>query len=169
MRRLFPLLLAVPFAAYAQVPGLVSIGAGAADVLGSRTRTAVDLRFEYRAGLSLAPFTEPLFAMRPWAGIEGTSRGAVWGGAGLLLDIPAGRFSFVPQTGVGAYDQGHGAPLGSVLEFRTGAELAYRFLNGPRIAVGFTHTSNAGVARRNPGMEAVVVNCQIPLSRLLSP
>jgi hypothetical protein len=139
------------------------------DVLGSGTRTAADLRLEYRAGLSLASFTDPLLAVRPWAGIEGTSRGAVWGGAGLLLDIPVGRFSFVPQAGVGGYDQGRGRNLGSVLEFRTGADLAYRFLDGSRLAVAFTHTSNADIARRNPGMEGIVVNYQIPLSWLLGP
>jgi lipid A 3-O-deacylase len=169
MRCPFPLLLAIPIAAHAQTPGLVSIGAGATDVLGNATRTAVDLRLEYRSGLSLTPFTEPLLAVRPWAGIEGTSRGAVWGGAGLLLDIPVDRFSFVPQAGVGGYDQGHGTALGSVLEFRVGAELAYRFTAGSRLAVAFTHTSNAGVARHNPGTEGVVVNYQFPLSRFLGP
>lgn len=74
---------------------------------------------------------------------------------------------------MGGYDQGRGqgrgTPLGSVFEFRTGAELAYRFLDGSRLAAAFTHTSNAGVARRSPGMEGIVVDYRTPLSRLPGP
>ena len=172
MRRLLPLLLLAPVAAQAQnapgpTPNLLVLGAGATDVLGGGQRTAADMRLEYRAGLSLAPFTGPLFAVRPWAGLEGTSRGSVWGGAGLLLDVPLGRFSLVPQAGVGGYGQGRGRNLGSVLEFRTGVELAYRFLDGARVGAAFTHTSNANVARHNPGTEAVTVSYQAPLSWLV--
>lgn len=165
MRRLLPLLLA-PFTVHAQVPSLLVLGAGATDVLHGGERTAADLRLEYRAGLSLAPFTEPLLTVRPWAGVEGTSRASFWGGAGILLDIPVGRFSFLPLAGVGGYEQGDGKNLGSPLEFRTGVELDYRFANGSRVGAEFTHTSNAFVARHNPGTEAIIVNYQIPLGWL---
>ena len=163
MRRLLTLLL-VPAAAHAQgAPGQLVLGAGATDVFGGEQRTAADLRLEYRAGLSLLPFTQPLLAVRPWAGIEGTSRGSVWGAAGLLLDVPIGRFSLVPQAGVGGYDQGGGKNLGSTLEFRTGVELAYRFRDGSRVGAEFTHMSNAGIARHNPGTQAITVSYQFPL------
>jgi lipid A 3-O-deacylase len=166
MRRLLPLLLLAPFAAHAQASSLLVLGAGATDVLEGGARAAADLRLEYRAGLSLAPFTEPLLAVRPWVGIEGTSRGSVWGGAGILLDIPIGRFSLVPQAGVGGYEQGDGKDLGSPLEFRTGVELDYRCADGSRVGAEFTHMSNANVTRHNPGTEAVVVNYQFPLGWL---
>ena len=167
MRRLFPLLLLAPLAAHAQAPSLFVLGAGATDVLEGGKRAAADLRLEYRAGLSLLPFTEPLLAVRPWAGIEGTSRGSVWGGTGLLLDVPIGRFSLVPQAGLGGYEQGGGTNLGSSLEFRTGLELAYRFQDGSRLGIEFTHMSNAGIARHNPGMQAITVSYQIPLGLLI--
>lgn len=162
MRYLLPLLLA-PFAAHAQAPDLLVFGAGATSVLHGGEQSAADLRLEYRAGLSLAPFTEPLLAVRPWVGVEGTSRRSVWGGVGILLDIPVGPLSLVPQAGVGGYEQGAGKNLGSPLEFRTGLELDYRFENGSRIGAEFTHMSNASVTRHNPGTEAIVVNYQIPL------
>lgn len=160
-------LLLAPHAAHAQAaPSLLVLGAGATDVLEGGKRAAADLRLEYRAGLSLLPFAERFLAVRPWAGLEGTSRGSVWGGAGLLLDIPIWRFSLVPQVGVGAYGQGRGKALDSPLEFRTGVELAYRFDDGSRVGAMFTHMSNAGIARRNPGTEAVIVSYQIPLGWL---
>lgn len=171
-RRLAPVLaLAAPLAAHAQVfpttaPPLVVLGVGATDVLAEARRAAADFRLEYRSGLSLLPFTERVLAVRPWAGLEGTSRGSFWGGGGILLDIPVWRFSLVPQAGVGGYAQGNGKDLGSALEFRTGVELAYRFGDGSRVGAMFTHISNAGITRRNPGTEAVTVNFQLPLSWL---
>ena len=168
MRRLVTLMLLAPLAAQAQTtPSLLVLGAGATDVLEGGKRTAADLRLEYRARVSLLPFGEQYAALRPWAGIEGTSRGSVWGGGGVLLDIPIGRFSLIPQAGIGAYGQGRGKALGSPLEFRTGAELAYRFGDQSRVGAMFTHTSNLGITRRNPGTEAIVVNYQVPLGWLI--
>ena len=168
MRRLVPFMLLAPFAAQAQTaPSLLVLGAGATDVLEGGKRTAADLRLEYRAGVSLLPFGGEYVALRPWAGVEGTSRGSVWGGGGVLLDIPIWRFSLVPQAGIGAYGQGRGKALGSPLEFRTGVELAYRFGDGSRVGAMFTHMSNADVARRNAGTEAIVVNYQVPLGWLI--
>lgn len=166
MRRSLPLLLLAPFAAHAQTPSLLVFGAGATDVIEGGKRAAADLRLEYRTGLSLLPLTGPLLAVRPWAGVEGTSRGSVWGGAGLLLDVPVGWFSLVPQVGVGRYGQGAGKNLGSPLEFRTGVELAYHFRDGSRVGAEFTHMSNADVARHNPGTEAITVSYQFPLGWL---
>ena len=167
MRRFLPLLFLTPLAVRAQTtPGYLVFGAGGTDILEGGKRAAADFRLEYRAGLSLLPFTAPTLALRPWAGLETTSRGSFWGGAGLLLDIPIGRFSLVPQAGVGAYGQGRGKNLGSPLEFRTGVELAYRFADSSRIGAEFTHMSNADVARHNPGTEAITVSYEIPLGWL---
>lgn len=172
MRWLISLLLLAPLAAHAQpAPSLIVLGAGATDVLGggrrAPLRTAADFRLEYRPGVSLLPFAQNVFAVRPWVGVEGTSRGSVWGGGGLLLDIPIWRFSLVSQAGVGGYEQGSGKDLGSTVEFRTGVELAYRFEDGSRVGAAFTHTSNAGITRHNPGTEAIVVNYQVPLGWLI--
>lgn len=164
MRRALILLVLLPAASQAREPGLAVAGLGGADIFGSGTRSGLDVRLEYRAGLSLLPATAPLFTVRPWAGLEGTSRGSMWGGAGLLLDIPVGAFSVVPMAGLGGYHQGRGKDLGTALEFRTGAELAYRLRDGSRVGVAFTHTSNAGIGGRNPGLESVVVNYELPLA-----
>ncbi len=156
-----------PLAAHAQTaPSLIVLGVGGTNVLAEGRRAAADFRLEYRAGVSLLPFTERLFAVRPWAGIEGTSRGSVWGGGGILLDIPIWRLSLVPQAGVGGYEQGSGKNLGSTLEFRAGVELASHFGNGSRVGAMFSHTSNGGTRRHNPGTEAIVVSYQVPLGWL---
>ena len=87
----------------------------------------MDVRLEYRSGSLLLPFMGPNLAVRPWVGLETTSRGSIWGGAGILLDVNIGRFALVPQVGIGAYGAGKGKALGSPFEFRTGVEVAYKF------------------------------------------
>ena len=149
-------------------PDLLSAGAGGTDVLNQEARAAADFRLEYRSGLSLLPFFEEYFKVKPWAGIETTSRQSIWGGAGIWLDIPIGRhWVLSPNEGVGAYGQGNGKALGSVVEFRSAFEAGYVFNNGSRLVADFSHTSNAGITRRNPGTEAATISYQIPLTLLM--
>ena len=150
-------------------PGLLSFGVGGTDVLNQQTRAAADVRLDYRSNLSLVPFLQQFLQVKPWAGIETTSRQSIWGGGGIWLDIPIGRhWVLSPSEGVGAYGQGNGKDLGSVVEFRSTFEGGYVFDNGSRLVAAFSHTSNAGITRRNPGTEAAVISYQIPLSLLMS-
>ncbi len=149
-------------------PGLLSFGAGGTDVLNQQTRAAADFRLDYRSNISLLPVLQPYVQVKPWVGLETTSRQSVWGGGGIWLDIPIGRhFVLSPSEGIGAYGQGNGKNLGSVAEFRSTFEAGYVFDNGTRLVAGFGHTSNAGFSRHNPGTEAATIAYQVPLSMLM--
>ncbi len=149
-------------------PGLLALGAGGTDVLNQEARAAADFRLEYRSNISLLPFLQQYFQLKPWAGVEVTSRASVWGGGGIWLDIPIGRhWVLSPNEGVGGYSQGKGKDLGSAVEFRSSFEAGYVFDNGTRLVAGFGHTSNAGITRRNPGTEAAYMSYQIPLTTLI--
>ena len=149
-------------------PALISLGVGGTDILNQEARAAADFRLEYRSGFSLLPFFEDYFKVKPWAGLETTSRQSVWGGGGILLDIPIGpHWVLAPNIGFGAYGRSNGKNLGSVFEIRSTFEGGYVFNDGSRLVASFGHTSNAGVTRRNPGTEAAMVSYQIPVATLI--
>jgi lipid A 3-O-deacylase len=75
--------------------------------------------------------------------------------AGEMILRPHPRIVAIPSVGVGAYRRGGGVDLGSPLAFRSSFELGYRREGGNRISLFAYHLSNAGVGRRNPGIEAV--------------
>ena len=158
--------LATP--AFAGDPGaLVSLGVGGTDLLNQQARAAVDFRLEYRSGVSLLPFFENYFKVKPLAAFETTSRQAVFGGAGILIEVPLGpHFVLTPSFVPGVYGQGNGKKLGSWVEFRSTFEGGYVFDDGSRLTASFGHTSNAGLGRHNPGTEAFVVSFQVPLELL---
>ena len=58
-----------------------------------------------------------------------------------------------PSTAVGYFKQGGGLNLDANCEFRSGAELAYRFEDLRRVGVGIYHISNAGIGKHDPGAE----------------
>ena len=85
-----------------------------------------------------------------------------------MLEVPLGRhWVLTPNIGVGAYGQGNGKNLGSVFEIRSTFEGGYVFDNGTRLVASFGHTSNAGVAKHNPGTEAALISIQVPLASLI--
>ena len=145
--------------AAAQDPAFITLGGGYYDVIRGDDQAA-DFRLEYRSDLEL-------WIAKPWAGVEATSDGAVYVAAGLLADIYFGnRIVVTPQAGVGYYHNGDGPDLGYPLEFRTGVEVGYRFDNRSRLAVGFSHISNADLGDRNPGTEILTLTYSIPVGRL---
>lgn len=149
-------------------PALVSLGIGGTDILNQQLKTAGDLRLEYRSGLSLLPFFESYFKIKPWAGIEVTSRHSLYGAAGILIEVPLGpHFVLTPNIGIGPYNYGGGKNLGSVFEIRSTFEGGYVFDNGMRLVASIGHTSNAGITRRNPGTEQGMISFQIPISAMV--
>lgn len=133
-------------------------GAGLYDVI-DREEETLDLRLEYRWGWSL-------WVLQPWAGIEATADGALYGIAGLFADFEIGpRWGFTPSAGAGFYDEGDGRDLGQRLEFRTQIEFARRFANDTRVAFALSHISNARLSELNPGTEVLTVYYSIPLGR----
>ena len=167
LRRLSPTLLLLALLAWRSPalaqdepePDLLALGVGIFDVY-QFDDAAADFRAEYRAGRGL-------WWLKPWAGLEVTTDGAVYGLGGLLLDVPLGeRFRLTPSAGVGLYHDGRGKDLGHVVEFRTQIELAYRFENDHRLALAFGHISNASLGNRNPGTEILTVYYMIPFGPL---
>ena len=162
-------LAASPGARAADLP-LVSLGLGGTDILERQARAAGDLRLEYRSGLSLLPFGEAYAKLKPWVGLEETSRQSIWAGGGVLLDVPVTtHWVLSPSFGIGYYDEGRGKNLGSAAELRSQFEAGYVFANATRLVAAFSHTSNAGFTRHNPGTEAAIVSYQLPLRGWFGP
>lgn len=141
-------------------PPRLALGAGVFDITPSNSNaggTAAEFRAEYR-------FAEILGFVAPFIGASGTSDGAFYGFGGLGIDINfTPNLVLTPNAAAGYFARGSGTNLGSWLEFRTGAELAWRFANKSRLGVAFHHTSNAGLTQRNPGAQSVVLMYSIPM------
>jgi len=139
-------------------PAFLSVGAGAYDALHSNT--AGEIRGEYR-------FSQKLWIFKPFLGMEGTTKRAFYGYGGFLVDIYLGnRWVIMPNVAFGYYDNGAGKDLGSHAEFRSGAEFAYRFNDRSRLGFTFHHISNAGISKRNPGEEEMLVVFSLPFDLL---
>jgi lipid A 3-O-deacylase len=141
-------------------PG-IGVGAGVFDITPDRKKTnaarAAQLQGEYRFG-------DVLWVLAPFVGLMGTSAGAFYGYGGFGFDINFGaRWVLTPNIAGGYWYRGGGTNLGSWWEFRSGAELDYRFDNHGRLGVAFYHMSNAGLTRQNQGEQAVLLVYTVPL------
>ena len=151
---------AAPARADGDDPSFLAFGLGAYD-MNKQDNTAVDFRLEYRHG-------EKFWIFKPWIGVEGTSDGAVYGAAGILIDIYFGkRVVLTPSFGAGLYSNGSGKDLGHAVEFRSQIELSYRFDDRSRLGVAFGHISNASIGDDNPGTEILNLCYSLPLDGLL--
>ena len=149
----------VPRRQVTEDPSQLALAAGWYD-FAKRDDQAADFRLEYRSDLAYKRF-------RPWFGLEVTSDGAAFLAAGLLRDIDLSRrIVLTPSGGVGFYEEGGGKVLGSTLEFRLQAELGYKFDDGTRLAVSFSHISNARIGGNNPGAEIISLYYIVPFHRL---
>jgi len=142
-------------------PPRFAFGAGAFDVTPSSSNkqggTAAEFRGEYRFG-------DVAWIIAPFIGASGTSDGAFYGYGGFGFDINFGpNWVLTPNGAVGYFGKGSGTNLGSVVEFRTGAELDYRFADLTRLGLAVHHTSNAGIGKHNPGEQSVVLMYSIPI------
>lgn len=142
-----------------ETPAVISGGIGWYDVV-LQDDEAVDFRLEYRHG-------EDFLWLKPWGGIEATTDGSLWGGVGVLVDIVF--FDSIVLTGSfapGLYEDGGGKDLGHTVEFRSQVELGYEFANRSRLALAFSHTSNAHLGDDNPGTEVLSLYYHLPLDML---
>ena len=141
-------------------PSYLSLGLGIWDIA-QHDDTAADFRVEYRHGESL------FWKIKPWAGVEGTSDGSIWGGGGILADFEINQFYITPSFGVGLYtDGGSDKDLDHPIEFRTQLEAGYEFTNSQRLGVSFGHLSNADLGDDNPGAEVLNLYYHVPLGSL---
>ena len=142
-------------------PPRLALGAGAFDITPSRSHrdahTAGEFRGEYR-------FADTAWILAPLVGASVTTDGAAYGYFGFGADVNFGpNWVLTPNAAAGVFERGSGTKLGSWWEFRTGAELAYRFAGKSRLGLAVHHTSNAGLTKRNPGEQSVLLMYSIPM------
>lgn len=141
-------------------PPSIALGGGAFDITPSASNnggTAGEVRAEYRYG-------NVLWLLSPFVGVSGTSGGAFYGYGGFGVDINfTPNLVLTPNFAGGYFARGSGTNLGSWWEFRSGAELAWRFADRSRLGVAFHHTSNAGLTERNPGAQSIMLMYSVPL------
>ena len=142
-------------------PQRLEVGVGAFDITPSRRRdagTQGDFRGEYHFG-------DVLWIVSPFVGVDVTTRGGTYAYGGFGFDINFGpNWVLTPNGAAGWYQRGSGTPLGSWFEFRTGAELDYKFPNQARLGLAIHHMSNAGLTQVNPGEQSVLLTYHLPLS-----
>jgi lipid A 3-O-deacylase len=141
-------------------PPHIALGAGAFDITPSHHKdssTAAELRAEYRFG-------DVFWVLSPFIGTAGTSGGAFYGYGGFGVDVNFGpNVVLTPNVAAGYFASGGGTKLGSWWEFRSGAELAWRFADTSRLGVAVHHTSNAGLTKVNPGEQSILLMYSVPL------
>ncbi|MDP9127666.1 MAG: acyloxyacyl hydrolase [Pseudomonadota bacterium] len=157
-------------------PDLVSFGINYMNFDKSQgNRKAADFRGEYRWGLSMLPLISPYFnrwdpyvQFHPYAGLEVTTLQQVYGSGGWAMDVYATKhLVFTWSEGVGLYWPGTAVRLGSFIEFRSMAELGWRFDNDVRLTAEVSHISNAKITRFNPGAEIAGVYLHIPVDVMM--
>ena len=72
------------------------------------------------------------------------------------------KWIFTPSLGFGYYDRGSGKKLGHEVQFRTTIEFSYELKNSNRLGLSFSHTSNANLGNKNPGVEVITLSYQVP-------
>jgi lipid A 3-O-deacylase len=144
--------------ARADGPGLLAIGLGAYDV--RHGDTEAQFRVEYRFATSL------LWIIQPIAGAFAAADGTFFGYGGARIELAlTNHLVLMGDAAAGYWQRGRGLRRGDALEFKTGAEFAYRFDDGSRLGVAFDHISNAGIAKLNPGVESLLLVYSVPLER----
>src|ERR1700733_469354 len=123
-------------------PDMISFGLGYMDFDKNEShKQSGDFRFEYRDGISMLPLLSPYFKswnnnvqFHPAAVVETTTLGALYGGGGWAMDwYICHHFIFTWSEDVGLFDPSDMHRLGSIVEFRSMAELGYRFSNEMRL------------------------------------
>jgi len=147
-------------------PNLISLSAGYVDFDKDEARTqSADFRLEHRWGYSLwsAQNNWLDFGIHPLAGFEFSTRSQLYGFGGFAFDVLMWKhLVFTESEAVGLFDSGDAKPLGSFIEFRSQAELGWRFDNDVRVMAQISHISNAGLTKRNPGEEIVGAYLHVP-------
>ncbi len=139
---------------------LLNVGVGIFNIV--RNTKGANFQVEYRSDFPF--YRNPMLFFRPLIGVMATSRGSGYFYTGIAFDIffPY-RIVFTPSFAPGIYIKGGGMELGFPLEYRSSAELSYRFKDRSRIGAMFYHISNASLGFRNPGTECLVFFYSIPL------
>ena len=134
----------------------IALSAGEVEFQGSRIANEMYVRYDLPK--QYGPF-------QPAMGISVTDDGSVWFGAGsswtysFMQDRAYVQLHLMP----GIYGKGRGPDLGSVVEFRSGAEIGFETTKGVRIGLSYDHRSNADTGSINPGLETIQLRASFPL------
>jgi lipid A 3-O-deacylase len=106
------------------------------------------------------------YGFRPTVGAFVTTDSSLYGYGGFEWDVALlpNQLYLIPSFTVGAWKRGSGKDLGGTIEFRSGIELDYQFVNQHRIGLVFNHISNASIYSHNPGVETLLLNYSIPFN-----
>ncbi len=131
--------------------------AGSFDVFHKANSEAFDLQL--RPGWRLWDFGV-------FAGGMVTTKSALMGYGGITFDLHlTDHILIMADEAAGYYSRGSDKVLsfGSTVEFRSGIGAAYEFDNGWRIGADIHHISNAGLDKKNPGVEIAAITFSVPL------
>ena len=143
-------------------PQRLELGGGAFDITPSNHRYS-EAQGVFRGEYHFGDVLIPLFS--PFLGVDVTTKGGSYVYGGFGFDINFGpNWVLTPNGAAGWYQHGSGGTvLGAPIEFRSGADLNYKFADQSRLGISFQHTSNAGIGKANPGEQEVLLTYQIPL------
>lgn len=159
---LFPLVLFAAEKPPIQELKLFNVGAGVFNII--RNKKSVNFQVEYRSDFPF--YQNSMLFFRPLIGVMGTSTGSGYIYTGIAFEIFLTDFLvFTPSFAPGIYIKGRGMELGFPLEYRSSAEISYRFKNQSRFGVMFYHISNASLSFKNPGTECLVFFYSIPFPK----
>lgn len=151
----FLLLAAFIVCCFAEDKNLIYVAGGVNNFRRPNSRS-ISFRAEFKSRYSKWMF-------HPIIGTSVTTKKQVYAYAGVSLDLhPNPRFVVAPNFAAGYYYRGDGKDLGFPLEFRSGIEAAIEFPNQYRFGVHISHTSNASIGRKNPGLETIDAFIAIP-------
>jgi len=135
---------------------LIYLGSGINNFRRPNSRST-EFRLEFKS-----KYSKWLF--HPILGYSMTTKKQIYAYGGVSLDLyPNPYFVIAPNFAAGYYNKGDGKDLGFPLEFRSGIEVAVKFKNQMRLGAHVSHTSNASIGRKNPGLETVILFLAFPL------
>ena len=140
---------------------------------GADTSQTIDFKYERRFDktlIDIGPEDDNFFFLKPFVGLEYTGDNASYFLTGIYLEDNVGqlfqgkknKWIFTPSLGFGYYDRGSGKKLGHEVQFRTTIEFSYELKNSNRLGLSLSHTSNANLGNKNPGVEVITLSYQVP-------
>jgi lipid A 3-O-deacylase len=136
---------------------LLYLGGGINNARRKKHSQSTEFRAEYK-------FRNKWLVFHPLLGSSLTTKKQFYGYGGIALDLILKKHvAFVPNFVIGYYNKGEGKDLGFPIEFRTGIELSLIFNNQMRLGAHVSHTSNASIGRKNPGLETLNFFLAIPI------
>ena len=149
-------LLALSTITLADESEAVAVSVGAYDAF-ENAATEVGIEYRFRPLESVADLV-------PAVGVGINSDDDYWLYGGFRYDMDfAERWVFTPHIAAVLYEHEDGIDLGGNIQFRTGAEIAYKLENRSRVGIGIYHLSNFGLEDENPGAESIIINYSFPL------